>query len=151
MSDDEWSETDEAMVMFESLSDDHPVRRAQMFFIALLDDSYGAEYLEQFVTPEVRKDWGDFSAARSSLRALDRPGIGSIANEAHGAPDVVYVKLLEHVDSGYIIPESSLIEVAGIFTMVWRPEHGAWLIHRFGDYSLPENLPRTSPGDAPPV
>lgn len=151
MKDEEWTESDDAAVVFEGLGEDHPVRRASLFIAALLDGRAGPDLLEQFVTPEVRDDWGDFSAAREGFQALDRYGIGSIANEAYGAPDVVYVKVLEHVDKGYMIPDGTVFEIAGVFTMVWRPEFGAWLIHRFGDYALPENLPRSSPGVAPPV
>lgn len=151
MSDSEWSDSDDAAVAFEALGDRHPVRRASLFFAAVRDGGYGPEILEPFVTPEVRADWGDFSEIRGVFLGLDRPGIGSIANEAVGAPDVVYVKVLEQVDRGYWVTEEAPVRVPGVFTMIWRPDHDAWLIHRFGEYALPEDLPRTSPGAAPKV
>ncbi|MDA4893289.1 hypothetical protein [Microbacterium resistens] len=148
---DEWTQRDEAEFYFTALEASHPVKRASVFFMMVLRGDFDADVVGSFVTPESRPAWGDFSAARGSFESIGSPGIGSHARPAEGAPDVVYVKVLDSVHEAHLVTTPTPVVVPGVFTMIWRPEVGAWLIHSFGDYLLPEVVPRTSPGSAPSV
>ena len=118
------------------------------FVAALLDER--SEAPEHLVTPESRKHWGDFSAARELLAAIPNRGIGSRANRAFDARDVAYVKILAEVTRAFVIKgEEQVVEVAAVVSLVWRPELGSWLVHAVGDPVHPLEMPRTSPGSAP--
>lgn len=146
-----WTERDEADFYYSALDASHPVKQASVFFMAVLSGEYGGEVLVAFVTPESRDAWGDFSAAREAFREIESPGIGSQARPAEGSPDVVYVKVLDSVAEPHLVHSPTPVVVPGVFTLVWRPELDRWLIHGFGEYLLPEAVPRTSPGEAPNV
>lgn len=137
------------MTLFSALGADHPVKIATAVFMAIKDGSFSAPAVSQFFTPESLADWGDFSTAQARFASIDSPGIGTTANPAVGAPDVVYVKILPGAEEAWETDKTTPVVADGVFTFVWRPELGGWKIHRYGEYALPEHLPRTSPGSAP--
>ena len=47
------------------------------------------------------------------------------------------------------VTEEQVVLAAAVVTLVWRPEFGQWMVHGLGDHIRPEDLPRTSPNDAP--
>lgn len=153
MTEEQWTDDDDAQFAMAALPPDHPVNIARVFFLGVRDENLAPEILEIIVTPESRRSWGDFSSTRDTIRSLAGAGIGSLAHRAHGADDVVYVNVLTGVSSGFTLTQPTPVE-GMVFTLVWRPEaghSGMWQIHQFGEYALPENLPRTSPGVAPEV
>ncbi len=100
--------------------------------------------LKQLVTPESLDAWGDFSEAAAFLNELPEMAFGSKVNEAVGAPDVVYFKILRDVTTSYEVVDEQPINAAAVLTLIWRPERKQWLVHSIGDYSTLENLPRTA-------
>lgn len=126
----------------ESLTD--PVSVGVMFCNALVDDHvHYRTALSNLVTPESLEAWGDFSEPAAFLKGLPDMGYGSMVNEAVGAPDVVYFKIIGDVPTSYQVIDAQPIEVAAVLTMVWRPEYNQWLIHSIGEYLQPEEVPRT--------
>lgn len=101
------------------------------------------------VTPESIGAWGDFGAAREALLAIEGRGFGSIADRAVDAEDVAYFKILAHVDQSFRVTEGDVVMMAGVVTLVWRPEFDRWMVHALGDRLRPEDVPRTSPDNAP--
>ncbi|RUQ07003.1 hypothetical protein D8M34_05905 [Microbacterium sp. HSID17254] len=150
MTDDTWTDDDDARYQMAALPPNHPVNLARVFFHGVRDESLDRSILDRMVTPESKDAWGDFSATRETMRSIEGPAIGSLANTALGADDVVYVKILSGVGEGYTTNTMADVE-AMVFTFVWRPEADLWQIHQFGELVHPENLPRTSPGSAPAV
>ncbi len=149
MIDDLWTDADEAMRRSASLHPNSPSFSAKVFANALRSPIRNARILGWLVTPESRVGWGDFEKAAGQLRAIKNPGIGSHASPAFEAPDVAYVKIMADVSQAFTLDEPSFGTESAIVTLVWRPEHARWLVHGFGAYARPDELTRTSPGDAP--
>lgn len=150
--DETWSDDDDSAFAFHAMPETHPVKVAMLIFWVMREGTYSPEKVREFVTPESVEAWGDFREFARMCMAVDRPAFGSIANRARGASDVVYVKVLSGVDKGYTLHEEGPMMAAMVFTLVWRPEHDRWLIHGAGyDHVLPEDVPRTSPNEAPPL
>lgn len=151
MSDERWTDADDASAMFEAIPDDHPVKLTEAFALALaaLGDDRAEAFLAFIVTPESREAWGDFSAAAAAL-AGDY-GINSVARSWPSAPDVAYVYLMEHEPKARMITRPEAVSVPHTFTWVWRPELGGWRLHGIGPGDPPELLPRTSPHSAPDI
>ncbi|HEY9263349.1 MAG TPA: hypothetical protein VIQ11_01945 [Mycobacterium sp.] len=157
--DSRWTAFDTEQVNMAAMGVRHPLTTALAFMDALGDPVANLELLGNLVTPESRTRWGDFSAAKAALDAIDEPGYGSIVNRLPGAPDVGYFKILSGVSKGYEVTEERAVMVPAVVTLVWRPEAtakflpepGMWLVHQIGDPAKPEDLShiRTSPGDAP--
>jgi len=126
-----------------SLAD--PVSVGMMFCEALDDPGHYRTALLRLTTPESHAAWGDFSAAAEGLRAMPNVGFGSMVNEAVGAPDVVYFKVLSDVVESYQVLDEQPVSLASIVTLVWRPERGQWLVHAMGgSYVKPDDVPRTA-------
>ena len=126
----------------------YPATVAGMFFSALQDREVHLDALGNIVTPESRRAWGDFSQVAQLFGGYADPGTEVRGFLAEGAPDVAYVGIIEGVADPDISADDVVVPV-GVFTLVWRPEAGMWLIHSFGDPIPAEFLPRSSPGDAP--
>lgn len=109
-----------------------------------LDDETARGALEPLVTPESRHAWGDFSAAAAGPQAI----VASPPKRLPDARDVAYVTVLPHVAEGFRSTAEQDVEAA-FLTVVWRPEYGGRQIHSAGEPIRPDDLPRTSPDDAP--
>ena len=121
-----------------------PVSVGMMFLNALEDHVRYYNALLTLTTPESHPAWGDFSNAAEMLRSIDDYGVGSMANEAVGAPDVAYIKILRGVTEPYEVVDAQPVMAAAIMTLVWRPELDRWVVHGIGDSLLPEQVPRTA-------
>jgi hypothetical protein len=123
---------------------DDPVSVGLLFCNALEDPGSNLEVLELLSTPESRNAWGDFTAAGNMLQAIEDRGYGSMVNEAVGATDVCYFKILGGVSESFQVVDAQPVSAAAVLTLVWRPERGQWLVHGLGDYLRPEEVPRTA-------
>lgn len=120
-----------------------------MFCNALAERRKYQTALGNLVTPESKSAWGDFSAAADYLASIEDHAYGSFTNAAHDAPDVQYFKILRNVQESYQVLDDQPVIVAAVLTLVWRPEHGRWMVHSIGEPLLPEQLPRSAPGQTP--
>lgn len=121
-----------------------PAMVAITFLTALSDREQYLPALFNLTTPESHESWGDFSDAAAALAAIEDWGLGSEPKAAQGAPDVVYASLLSGVVESFQVASDQMIMGAAVITLVWRPEHGGWLVHAMGDYCPPEDVPRTA-------
>lgn len=149
MTDETWTDADDALRRSASVHPDSPSYSARVFANALRSPIKNSGLLAWLVTPESRASWGNFEKAATLLRSIKNPGIGSNATPAFDAPDVAYVKIMADVTEAFTLDEPSFGTESAIVSLVWRPEHGRWLVHGFGAYSKPTELTRTSPGSAP--
>lgn len=148
MTDESWSDLDDAELRFQSLDEQHPAKVATAFVHLVLTEPMHSDIAAEFVTPEKLSDWGDFSTARSFF--LDQAlAISTRSLRARNNLDVAYVKLVP--DNGTYFSDGPRQDFAAWVTLVWRPELGGWRIHAFGDPIPPELLPRTAKGNAAPV
>ncbi|GAA4481767.1 hypothetical protein GCM10023171_10610 [Microbacterium panaciterrae] len=105
----------------------------------------------EFVTPESRRAWGDFRAVGDALRRQEPLALVDAARQVPGARDVAYVWLIRLGSIGLITATQS-VEIAFVFTWVWRPELGGWRLHAVGGApEAPDRVPRTSPDVAPAI
>ena len=142
---DLWSDLDQSLFNFEALADEHPSKIVTVFNDLHQLDEIPVTSLEQFVTPEKREDWGDFSGGRQFF--MDQAlAISTRALRPSDAPDVAYVKLVH--DSGQYLSEKPR-EALAYVTLVWRPDLGGWRIHSIGLPAPSSMLPRTDDGTAP--
>ncbi len=135
---------DEAAAALPEPALDNPVSVGLLFCNALEDPAKNRQALEGLTTPESREAWGDFTTAAAALKAIENRGCGSMVNEAAGAPDVCYFKILRGVTESYQVLDDQPVALAAVLTLVCRPERGQWLVHSIGDYLGPEQLPRTA-------
>jgi hypothetical protein len=149
MSNDEWTTSDDAAFEAATRDETHPSTIALAFMSVMEDPTGWTEELRSIVTPESVDSWGDFSAAAAVVASINDWGLGSVPNAAYEAPDVAYVKILRGVTESYQQEGDDLILVPAVLTLVWRPEFGRWLVHGIGNAVRPEDVPRTSPGEAP--
>jgi hypothetical protein len=133
-------EANSAMPEF-SFQDPAPV--GQMFCDALKDPAHYQVALRRLVTPESLPAWGDFSEAAAFVQSLpDDVGTGTVAQRAHGDDNVAYFKIMSGVTESYQALEEQIVFLAGVVTLVWRPELGEWRVHAIGgDYTKPEYVP----------
>lgn len=144
MSDDTWTERDDALRHFAALPDDHPARLFNDFANLVCKPDYAVAELLPFVTPEMGPRWFDFRDMHSFLTSSQFT-IGAGALRHVGAEDVAYIVLAP--DTGkYHHPEGITDGFAHVMS-VWRPELGGWRIDRVGDLEPPHWLHR-SPGAA---
>lgn len=123
----------------------NPVQVALLFCDALDDPSHYRNALLRLTTPESHGAWGNFAEAARFLSSIKDLAYGSRVNEAVGAPDVVYFKLIENGGPSYQIVDAQPIPVAGLITLVWRPEYDGWKVHAMGaGPALPDDVPRTA-------
>lgn len=149
MSDDEWTVEDDAAVAVAGLGPENPMFGVFAFMSGLSDLEVHRDAMRSVVTPESKDRWGDFAEFAAILESAKPWGLGSMANPSVDAPDVAYAKILPGVTETYQNADYIVTPFVGVFTLVWRPEAGFWMIHHFGDYVAPEFVPRTSPGVAP--
>lgn len=160
--DDKWerlkkrpmSEQDVAAIADRDFSDldaaqANPFAMAMTFIQGLQDRTEFLPALEAVTTPESRAAWGDFAEAAAALDSIEDWGIGSMPSRAEGASDVAYAVVLRSVGQGFQSLDEQVVDAAAIITLVWRPEFGRWLVHAFGHYVSPDELPRSSPNVAP--
>lgn len=146
VTDEQWSDLDQSQFNFEALDDEHPSRVVTTFNDLHHLDVLPLAALEQLVTPEARRDWGDFSAGRRFF--LDQAlAVSTRALRPSDAHDVAYVKLVH--DSGAYVSEVPREPLAYV-TLVWRPDLGGWRIHRIGAPAASSALPRTDWGRTAP-
>ncbi|WP_336707564.1 hypothetical protein [Oerskovia sp. USHLN155] len=116
-----------------------PAQVAGLLFAGLADESFEGS-LDQLVTPESAPGWGDFSEVRGALKSIVKPGIVSRGSRALGAENLVaYIGVIPNVVEGYWVEEESVVEFAGVFTMVYY-DSNRWLAHSFGQYVRPEQI-----------
>ena len=93
----------------------NPVSVGVMFCNALSKDHvHYRTALSNLVTPESLNAWGDFSGPAAFLNGLPDMGYGSKVNEAVGAPDVVYFKILQDVATAYEVLDEQPIDAAAV-------------------------------------
>lgn len=148
MTDSNWTPADDAQAAISGYGPEEPLLTA-LAFLEGLGRELPPEELAVTVTPESLDSWGNFSSAKAALDAIGEWGLGSYPEPAQGAADVAYVKLLADVPEAYQATGDVPVTVAAWITLIWRPEHGFWLVHGLGDAIDPARLPRTSPGVAP--
>jgi hypothetical protein len=141
-----WSTTDDALAAVVAYHDGHPIQVASTF-LSSLDEP---ETLALLVTPESREAWGDFEAFRGAL-SREEWGLASFAHAASDAIDVAYTRVVANVSEVYFSDLTRQVRLVGVFTHVWRPEAGFWMIHEFGEPLPSARVPRSSPGIAPSV
>jgi hypothetical protein len=135
---------DEADASIPEPSSTNAVAVGMAFVSTLATDPLDLDGLAFLVTPESLPSWGDFSGPAAWLATIGDWGVGSVANEAIGAPDVAYVKIVRGVDQSCQVVDEQIIAVPGVVTLVWRPERGMWLVHAIGEFVRPEDVPRTA-------
>lgn len=115
-----------------------------LFFQALEQPDHYFNALQNLTTPESWDDWGDFSEARDAVASMPNCGYSNRCARAVDADDVAYFKVFSDVPQSYEVVDSQILTIAGVLSMVWRPELDSWRIHSFGGYLRPEELPRTA-------
>ncbi|MFS6528306.1 hypothetical protein V8Z69_00875 [Microbacterium aurugineum] len=148
MTDSSWTPADDARAAISGYGPEEPLLTALAFLEGLGRELPPSE-MAITVTPESLDSWGDFSEAKLALDSIDDWGLGSYPEPSPTAPDVAYVKILAGVTEVYQVKHAALVRPAAWLSLVWRPEHGFWLVHAFGHPVEPERMPRTSPGEAP--
>lgn len=150
MSDDKWTDADDARLTLHALPDDHPVKLTMAIWDALREHPRYVDLLAVWVTPESRERWGDFSEIAGALYGESLNVMGTV-RQFEDALDVAYVWVIRakpgagpRMTNG---PEA--VNLFAVFTWVWRPELGGWRLHSAGEQRLPDRLPRTSPNEAP--
>ena len=119
----------------------HPAKVAYIFFRALLERNL--DDLLFLVTPESAQRWGRFDEAYKLLRSMKHPSVTSRAEYASGDRHVAYVGVFQ-TPGGTVRSGGEGVLSGQVITLVWRKEHGRWMVHHFGDYELPENVPHRS-------
>lgn len=148
VSDDQWTESDDALVAYETVPDDHPVRLSHVFAMALEDPATFRVALQTLVTPESLSAW-DFKSAGG---VLDGFGLLTHPRSPVNSPDVAYVYAVALGDTARLVTKPEAILVERVFCWVWRPELGSWRLHSITQQEPdPDTLPRSSPGTAPDI
>lgn len=140
----EWTDADSREAHVATYGMNHPWTRARIFLITVAQPAENLDVLSAIVTPESAPRWGDFTAASALLESWPNWSIYQVAHVHPQALDVAYVRIDRHD------PLKPAWQY-GALSFVWRPEAGAWLLHAMGPELSPEELPRTSPGNAPRV
>jgi len=151
MSEDRWTDADDAQFAMHALPDDHPIALTMGVMTALDNPAEHQELLRTWVTPESVEDWGNFSEAATFLRSHTLGVLGTV-RQYEGASDVAYVIAISQEPDApmRMTQEDEPLHPAAVFTWIWRPDEGNWRLHSVGEgWSRPERLPRTSPDDAP--
>lgn len=119
-----------------------PASVAFVFFSLITDPSAeDVELLRSLTTPESHPAWGDFAQFIADFSTIPDSGIGNMPTPAIGDSKVVYAKVFSQVEQSYQALEEQVVMTPGVFTLVWRPEFGRWLIHGFGEPIPPELVP----------
>lgn len=146
-----WTAEDDAALIFASTDEAHPVMRTFQAWKAIKDASSGQATLAAILTPESNLDARTVARLRGEMSAREL-GISSVARRHAESNDVAYVIVTEGGDPARVLEGAEVVQVAYVFTWVWRPELGGWRLHAIGTGPHePNTLPRTSPGDAPDI
>jgi len=154
MTDDRWTDADDALLAMHMLPTEHPVALTAAIWEALDDYEANSGALSTWVTPECRDDWGDFSTVSEALASQALALVGT-ARQRAGEADIAFVWLIRKgapAAPARMSQEDEAVIIGAIFTWVWRPELGGWRLHSVGG-AMPEadRLPRTSPNAAPAI
>ncbi|MFC7848574.1 hypothetical protein ACFUTU_08880 [Arthrobacter sp. NPDC057388] len=120
---------------------DDPRRIGYWFFRALHDRARNLDDLHLIVTPESRPLWGSFEMAAALLDCIEDPGMLQEAVYAHGDLDVCYMRIIREARDH---TPTTVLDDPLLITLVWRPDHGRWMVHHFGDMVHPDRVPRGS-------
>jgi hypothetical protein len=154
MEDEVWSYEDSRAADLSAYAPNHPWRVGMEFLARLkqLDsDPTAIEDLEYLSTPESR--WGDFKGAADMVAAWGDWGVGTRVAVHPDAPDVAYLAIRPKIRKAHQVEDAAATDLGqlGAISFVWRPEHGLWLVHGIGEPLEPDEMPRSSPGNAPRV
>jgi hypothetical protein len=112
------------------------------FFRALHDRARNLDDLHLIVTPESRPLWGAFEIAAALLDSIEDPGMLQEAVYAHGDLEVCYMRVIREAKEHTFITPATIMDDPLLITLVWRPDHGRWMVHGFGDMVHPDRVPR---------
>jgi hypothetical protein len=121
---------------------DDPRRIGYWFFRALHDRAKNLDDLHLIVTPESRPLWGSFEMAAALLDFIEDPGMLKEAVYAHGDLDVCYMRVIREAKEDTALTPATALDDPLLITLVWRPDHGRWMVHHFGDMVHPDRVPR---------
>jgi hypothetical protein len=121
---------------------DDPRRIGYWFFRALHDRAKNLDDLHMIVTPESRPFWGSFEIAAALLDSIEDAGMLQEAVYAHGDLNVCYMRVIREAKEHTLITPASVLDDPLLITLVWRPDHGRWMVHGFGDMVHPDRVPR---------
>lgn len=116
----------------------HPAKVAYIFFRALMERNL--DDLRFLVTPESVQRWGRFDEPYKLLRSMKQPSVTSRAEYPSGDGNVAYGGVFQSPGGSFRTGGAGVLS-GQVITVVWRKEHGRWMVHHFGDYVLPENVP----------
>ena len=119
-----------------------PRRIGNWFFRALHDRAKNLDDLHLIVTPESRPLWGSFEIAAALLDSIEDPGMLQEAVYADGDPEVCYMRVIREAEGHTFTTPATMLDDPLLITLVWRPDHGRWMVHGFGDLVHPERVPR---------
>lgn len=151
MTDEQWTDFDDECLAFEVIPERDPVKLTAAIRNTLTgDEDFGI--VGEFVTPESRRAWGDFREVSEALRQQEPLALVDTARQVPGARDVAYVWLIRPDGTAGLITAARSVEIAFVFTWVWRRELGEWRLHAIGGapHAL-ERVPRSSPNVAPAI
>ena len=114
-------------------AEDIAILRMTLLFITELErNDYSVQRLEELVFPPTRSDWGDFSLAHDAVKRAKNIGWSTYI-EYNEQKDMAYVKLLQHVEEGFVIEGAHMIasDVA-VVTLVNEKRYG-WRIYKIGE------------------
>ncbi|WP_087872366.1 hypothetical protein [Arthrobacter globiformis] len=123
---------------------DDPRRIGYWFLRALHDRARSLDDLHLIVTPESRPLWGSFEIAAALLDSIEDPGMLQEAVYAHGDLDVCYMRVIREAQAHLAQTPPAALDDPLLITLVWRPDHGRWMVHGFGDMVHPDRVPRGS-------
>jgi hypothetical protein len=119
-----------------------PRRIGYWFFRALHDRAKNLDDLHLIVTPESRALWGSFEIAAALLDSIEDPGMLQQAVYADGDPEVCYMRVVREAKEHTFSTPITMLDDPLLITLVWRPDHGRWMVHGFGDVVHPDRVPR---------
>lgn len=119
----------------------NPTKVGEIFIEAIKDPVANAVALDMLVTPESRRDWGDFQQAHRWFASIQNLAYGDQPKAAVGDPDVVYMSLHRDEPVSYRNIGEDIRVGPGVITLVWRPQIDRWMVHHVGDYVRPEQVP----------
>lgn len=147
-----WDVNDDAAAAIANYPPNHPYMVVMGLAAGLANLENDREVLGRIVTPESRPAWGDFTPAVAAFESWGDWGLGSRIQVAEGASDVAYARFFLGIPDTIRATGREELMLAAIVTLVWRPEHDIWMIHGIGPEPLhPDDVPRTSPNNAPRV
>ncbi|MDQ0866484.1 hypothetical protein [Arthrobacter globiformis] len=119
-----------------------PRRIGYWFFRALHDRAKNLDDLHLIVTPESRPLWGSFEIAAALLDSIEDPGMLQEAVYADGDPEVCYMRVVREAKEHTFSTPTTMLDDPLLITLVWRPDHGRWMVHGLGDAVHPDRVPR---------